>query len=354
MKTKITLWLLAFTPLLACNNETPTNARQQTANESNQVITVTTARAVAKNYQPTLPFSGTLLANKEANLGAAVPGRVEEVYYDEGRYVKKGDLLVSLSGELLTQAMAEYEVLKKDLDRLTRLKEKGSVSQQDYDHLKARYEAAEAKAALMRKNTEIRAPFSGTIVSYQVKKGENYLFAPKLQQGYSHTSGIVSLMQLNPLKVEITINEKDLQYVKEGMTATVRTDAYPNEPLQGQLVHIAPTLSPSSRTAKAHIRISNPGRKLKPGMFAQVQLQLSQQQGVFVPLAAIYRLRGTGNDYVFVVQPDSTVRRIGITRGATQGKLIAIDALNPGDEVVLTGKNKLANGTQVAINNESN
>lgn len=344
MKTKMLILLALLGLMTACNS----GQEENPGTDAQKAVPVKTTKATQESYTPVLELAGTVFAQKEANLGAALPGRVEKTFYDEGAYVQKGDLLVKMSGELLAQTLAEYNALKKDLARLTRLKKKGSVSQQDYDHLKARFEATEAEMEMMKKNTEIRAPFAGTIVSYQVQEGENYLFAPKLKQGYSNTSGIVSLMQLSRLKVQVDIHEKDLRHVTHGMTASVRLDAYPNDTLTGTVVHVSPSLSTSTRTAATELQIANPGGKIKPGMYATVSLHLREQQGVFVPLSAIYRLPGTGKDFVFVVQPDNTVQRVAIERGTTRGEKVAINNIKPGDEIVITGKNKLANGTKIS------
>ena len=96
---------------------------------------VATMRSQKRRYNPRLTYGGTLYAYKEANLGTTLPGRVEKIHYEEGRTVKEGSLLVELSSELYAQALAEKNTLEKDFNRISRLREKGSVTQQKYDQI---------------------------------------------------------------------------------------------------------------------------------------------------------------------------------------------------------------------------
>ena len=318
--------------------------------ENNQV-TVETTKTEKLAYKPEIDFAGTLKPWREANLGATLPGKVEHIYYEKGDYVQKGSLIAKLSGEMLAQAKAEYNTIKKDFERVSRLREKESVSQQKYDHLKGKLEGAKAKKEMMEQNTEIRAPFSGTVVSFQVQEGENFFIAPKLKPGYSKTSGIVSLMKLNTLKVEIEINEKDLSRVDEGNTAKIVCDAYPDTTFEGTLHNIAPTLSTTSHTAQAEISLDNDSGILKPGMYADVTLNLNKTKDVFVPLDAIYRLPGTGEDFVFIVRSDSTVKRVKIKRLYNRDGMVAVSGVKDGQTIVITGENQLSDGDKVDIQN---
>lgn len=348
MRTKLTLLLFAVALISGCNTD---EAGKNTQTGGQAEVYVHTVRAQSQSYRPKMELAGTIKPWREANLGAALPGRVEKTYYEAGTYVKKGSLLVRLSGEKLAQARAEFNGLQKDLDRLKRLQKEGSVTQQKLDHVQSKYDAAKARMEMMEKNTTIHAPFAGTITSYQVHEGENFMFAPKMKPGYSHTSGILSLMQLNRLKVEVELNEKDLHRVKVGEQANVVADAYPKDTLQGKLHWIAPTLSNNSRTAKAEIAIPNPERRYKPGMYATATLVLPETKGVFIPLNAIYRMPGTGEDFVFLLQDESTVKRQKIVRQENRGELVRIEGLKAGKQVVTHGKTKLSDGQAVQVKN---
>ncbi len=344
MKIPYSLIAMTIGLMLAGCSQSP----QQSGKQEQSAQPVTTVSSEEQTYHPWLSYGATAYAYREANLGTALPGRVEKIHYPEGARVEEGDLLVDLSAELYAQALAEKKSLKKDFERVARLREKGSVTQQKYDHVKAKYKAAKAKARMMRENCQITAPFDGTIVDYLVKEGENFLFSPSLKAGYSHTSGIVQLMHLERLKMEADVNEKELPLLEEGQQAKVVFDALPDTTIRGEVTHIDPILSTSSHTAKVEVTINNPDHDLKPGMYAQMQIRMPETTHVFVPVNAIYRQPGTGNDYVFIVE-NNQARRKPIERLRTRGKKVAVEGIAANKPVVVHGKNKLNDGDPVQV-----
>ncbi len=316
--------------------------------EIQKSVPVKVAKAEERVYTRSLELSGTAFADREANLGSALPGRVEKIHYPEGSHVKKGDLLVSMSGELYTQTLVEFQTIEKDFERVTRLNEKGSVTQQEYDHVKAMYDASRSKVELMKKNAEIVAPFSGIIVEYLVRDGENYFFNLNLDPGYSSTSGILRLMKLDPVHVEAEVNEKDLSLVGKGQSAVVTFDALGDTTFRGKITYIKPALSALTHTATIRIEISNPKEILKPGMYGHVKINLGPEKRVFVPLNAIYRQAGTSEDYIFIAE-GNTVKKIRTERIAAENAFVAVSGINPGTDVVVYGKEKLSDGTKIEI-----
>lgn len=310
-------------------------------------IPVKVALSEEREFTPSIELSGTAFAFREANLGAALPGRVEKLHFPEGSRVNKGDLLVSLSGELYTQTLVEFSTIEKDFERVSRLIEKGSVTQQEYDHVKAMYEAEKSKVEMLRKNAEITAPFSGTIVEYLVHEGENYFFNFNLDPGYSSTSGILRLMQLDPILVEVEVNEKELGKIKKGQAVLAEFDAV-NDTLTGKVAFIKPVLSTLTHSATVKIEIRNPSGVIKPGMFAHVKIELSPIRSVFVPVNAIYVQPGTSDNYLFVVE-NNAVKRQKIEKIRTDKTWVAIEGIASGKSVVTSGKEKLRDGSLIEI-----
>lgn len=311
---------------------------------------VSTQKAIKKSYVPQLNLSGTVFANQEANLGAGFPGRIEKIHYPEGTFVEKDQLLVEMAGEMLAQAEAEYLTLKRDYERVSRLVENGTVSRQEYDHVKARFDASTAKYELARKNTQIRAPFSGVIVDYMANEGENYFLNFNFEPGYSNTSGIVRLMQLHQVKVQVDVNEKDLASIQKGLKTSVKIDAFPGEEYTGEITLIKPYLSTRSRTSAIEITISNPDMRLKPGMFARVDVLLPEKTEVFIPMEAIYRDPETDTEMVFVVK-DNTAQAREVERINGIGEMLVVTGIENGDEIIIGGKNRVQNGDKVRIAN---
>ncbi|HOY37967.1 MAG: efflux RND transporter periplasmic adaptor subunit [Bacteroidales bacterium] len=316
--------------------------------ENNPVVKTTIA--VEKQFSPELEYSGTFFPNREANLGASMPGKIEKFFYPEGTFVTSGTLLVEMSAELLTQALIEYDAIKKDFERVERLRAKGSISEIEYDHLKAKLEASEVKTEMLHKNTSVVAPFDGIIVEYLVEEGENYFFNLNFDPGYSNTSGILRLMQINPLVVKIQVNEKELQQLKSGQKVSIMCDAVSGNGLTGFVKYIKPMLSTVTRTAEVEIEVPNPGNRLKPGMFARVLLHTEGSSAVFVPVDAIYRQPGTPDDFIFVVH-SGVAHQMAVKRIAIIDQWVAVSGISKGDTIVTQGKNKLKDNQQVIIKN---
>jgi len=322
--------------------------RQPEAQTEKTTVPVTVCSVQTETYTPQHFCSGTVHASKEANVGASLPGRIEKIHVTEGQRVRKGALLAELSDELLTTAEIEYRTLKKDYDRVKRLSDKETVAVQKFDHVAAKYEAAKAKYELLLKNTRIRAPFDGVVVERLLEEGENFSFFPAVKPGYSHAMGIVRLMALNPIHVEVEVGEKNLVQLKPGMAAKISTDAWPGRVFEGSIGAVQPMLSTLTRTAVVKIALANSDNALKPGMFARVTLEMPRAQGRFIPRTAVLRTPGTALDYVFVAEA-GRARRISITRLAEQGDRLSVSGLTPDDLVILSGKQKLKDGSPIEI-----
>jgi membrane fusion protein, multidrug efflux system len=333
--------LLAMT---ACSDKNPA-AKASLAENS---IAVKVEKARLKEYTPSLELSGTAYADREANLGAALPGRVEKTWFPAGASVKKGDLLVSLSGELYTQALVEFNTIEKDYERVSRLNDKGSISQQEYDHVKAMFDASRVRVEMMKKNAEIVAPFSGTITEYLVQEGENYFFNLNLDPGYSTTSGILRLMKLDPIQVEVEVNEKDLYGIKTGQKALLRFDAIRDSLFTGSVSSIKPSLSALTHSATIRIKVDNGSGILKPGMFAHVNIQFKSVQSVCVPSSAVYREPGVSNQYIFIAD-NNRAKKININPLWSNDSWIAVTGISEGQVVVTSGKDKLVDGSLIEI-----
>lgn len=337
---------ISFTALLlmtACS----TKEQEVKSEKKRPLVKVETIEL--KKYQPIEIHSGSFHAKREANLASILPGRVEKFHVQEGEDVKKGQLIAELSGELLTTAQIEYETYKKDFGRVKRLFEKGSVPEQKYDHVKAQYEAKEATYKLVKKNTEIRAPFAGTITKKMIEEGETFLILnPGLEIGYSHASGVARLMNLKTLEVEVSVNEKEVNEYHIGMPAKVITEAFPDAKFAGKITKIGHTFDTMTKTTLVTVEIKNPEKILKPGMYCQVEIPIAEQENVFVPLKAIYREAATGMDYVYTIE-NNAAKKNKIKRVYTKGDFVAVTGLSAGQKIVTEGKTKIQDGSKVKV-----
>lgn len=310
-------------------------------------VPVRIAVADSGSFTRELVYTGTFFANKEANLGSSIPGRIEKFHYPPGTFVKEGSLLVELSAEVLTKARIEYNAIKNDYERISRLMERGSISRMEYDHIKAKLDASKVQTEMLEKNTNVTAPFDGVIVEYLVEEGENYFFSFNFEPGYSHTSGILRLMQLNPVKAVVEVNESDLKYISKGAEVRVYCDAIEEE-FTGRINFIKPALSTVSRTATVEILVSNPQNRILPGMYAHVEIAAETTEAVKIPLSAVLRQPGTAENFVFKLKND-TAFRIPIEIIASRLDTVFVKGIDKDIIVVTEGKNRLTNRTKVLI-----
>lgn len=327
--------------IVGCNDKNIVNKTQPK-------VAISTVTAVDSLYNTVLSFSGTVSPNKEANLGSIIPGKVDRILIPEGGSVHEGDLIAVMSDELLAQSNIEYQAVKKDFERITTLLGKSTVSQQEYDHAKALYDASALKLKMARKNTEIRAPFSGLVMKHLVRAGENYFFFPNLTPGMSMSSGIVSLMQIDPILIKINVNEKDLEQIRIGQSATIQSDAINGTSFAGKIVKISPLVSTTSRSSLVEISVMNSQYKLKPGMFCSVLIQQPANKGILIPKFALLQQAGTKDQFVYLINKNTAKREVVNVLGYF-GDWVIVGNLSAGQVIAMEGKNKLSDGSQVVI-----
>jgi membrane fusion protein (multidrug efflux system) len=206
---------------------------------------------------------------------------------------------------------------------------------------------AEVKATIERKT--IRAPFSGILGIRKINLGE-YLAAG---------APIVPLQSLNPIYVNFGVPQQNTGQVQVGRGITVKRETT-GQVFSGRVTALDSVIDENTRNVQVQATLPNPGGKLRPGMFVQVDLNLgSSQPAITLPASAIsYAPYG---DSVFVVtdlkDPKGNsykgVRQQFVKIGPSRGDQVAIlSGLNPGDEVVSSGVFKLRNGAAVTVNNK--
>jgi RND family efflux transporter MFP subunit len=266
-------------------------------------LPVRASAAVKRDIVQALNFSGNIDAFRRAAIAPAVMGsRVMRIFVEEGASVKEGQLLVRMEDFQLRQSAAQMSQLESDYKRMSALYSKGSVTAQQYEQVSSGFNAAVAGYELLKNSVELRAPFTGTVIGKYVNEGEVYTGTP----GYDGISGVLSIAQLNRMKIEVMVPEQDFVLLRPGQSAQVKTDAYPNIDFEGIIFTVNPALNRMSRTSRVAVEIKNDRQMLKPGMFAKVEIVTNSLKNVLaVPATAIVIRNGEPN--VFTVErQDST------------------------------------------------
>lgn len=338
------VFFLSLVLLIGCSKK-----ENNSQKNSDSAIPVEVSVVKKSSIQRDIELVGTLAAWKEANLGAQTTGRIQKIYVEEGSRVKEGDLLFEMDDTQLAQAKIQYQVAKDNYDRLKPLYETGSISQSQFDQVKAAYETSEKSYQLTLTNTQFRAPFSGVITAKKLNAGEVFLLAP----GGVGAPTIVSLMQINPLKLLLNVSEVNFREVKLNQTVEIFSELYPNEIFKGTITRINPTINVTSRTFEVEVKIPNPNEKLRPGMYVHAKMILGTTDGIIIQRSASLKQLGSSAYYGFVVK-DNTAKRVDLTLGKEfDSKVEIASGLSEGDLLVTKGQGLLKDGSKVEIKTQA-
>ena len=326
--------------------------------QANPPQTISTAVARTSLWQPSVEAVGSLSASKQAALSAEVGGLVTAIRFTSGQRVKAGQPLVELNPAPLKAQLAQLEAqaalaevnLRRDSAQLKVQAISQAAVDTDAATLKSTQAQVAAQRALIAQKT-IAAPFSGQLGIRQVNLGQ-YL-APG--------TPVVTLQQLDPMEVDFTVPQNQIDLIRIGMKAQLETSALPGRMLDASVTAIEPQIDTATRNLKVRARVPNPRGDLLPGVFATVRVsEGAPREYVTLPNAAVaYNPYGAT---VFIVKgagkgPDGkarfTVAQRFVTAGATRGDQVAIlKGVAAGETVVTAGQLKLRNGSAVLINNQ--
>lgn len=294
----------------------------------------------------TIDYTSTIQAYEEVNLAPASPGRVDKLYVEVGDRVQKGQNLFLMDRTQYYANKIQLANLEKDLARLDTLLKVGSVRAQLYDQTKAQYEVMKTTVEFMEENTLLEAPFTGIITGKYLEEGELYSGAP----GMSGKAAVVTIMQINPVKIIVSISEQYFPLVKNGMKVRVVADVYPDKSFEGTIFRVHPTINAMSRTFSAEVRINNGSELLRPGMFARSFIDMGQDEAIVVPSNAVLIQEGTNERYIFIVENGVAVRKT-VTLGQRFDDRfeLAGGEVREGDNLVTDGQARLRNGQKVEI-----
>jgi membrane fusion protein (multidrug efflux system) len=319
--------------------------------------TVTTAQAHEDIWAPALKAVGSLAAVEGTTLSNELPGTVTKIAFESGAQVKKGDLLVQLDASAeeaqLASAEAAAEWTRVNLKRAQELRAQNSNSQSDLDSADAQAKQAEASIANLESavaKKTITAPFDGRIGIRTVNLGQY------LPTG----TAIVSLQSLDPIYADFSLPQQQLADLAPGLTVHVTTDALPGQIIDGKITAIDPQVDNSTRNVQVQATLDNHDEKLRPGMFADVAVELPAKDKVLIiPATAV--LATPYGDSVFVVDvakdPQTglvgkVLRQQFVQLGVTRGDFVAVvSGLKPDETVVTSGVFKLRNKESVIVDN---
>ena len=201
----------------------------------------------------------------------------------------------------------------------------------------------------MEENTLIKAPFAGIVTGKYFENGEMYSGTPTTTTG---RAAVLTLMQVNPLKIYVNVSEQYYPLIKKGMKVNVAADVYKNEAFTGTVYRIWPTISSATRSFTVEVELPNRNELLKPGMFVRVAMDLGEVETFVVPANTVLQQEGTNQRFVFISK-SNVGERIEVTLGKRFDDQLEIisESLKVGDMLVKEGQAKLISGDKLEINN---
>jgi membrane fusion protein (multidrug efflux system) len=288
---------------------------------------------------------GTARANEQVTLSAPVTERIVRLNFDDGAYVRPGQVIAVLrqaeQNAELSEANARAREAQQQLQRIAALKNRGFATRSNYDTQVATAAAARAQAQQVQAqigDRVIRAPFGGWVSLRNISVGAI------AGQG----TEIATVSDLSTIKLDFTVPETMLASIREGLTIDARAAAYPDRPVHGTIRTIDPVIDPNTRAVTVRALLPNPDRMLRPGMMMNVAIQSASRTGLSVPELAVL---GEGDSrFVFALGPGNRVHRVPVRTGAHLGGRVEILAgLRPGQRIVTEGIIKVADGMAVRI-----
>ncbi len=328
----------------AANSPSDTTASQK-ASVPVRVMTLSKTK-----ISRTIDYTATILPFEEVNMAPSTPGRIDRIYVEVGDNVPRAANLFLMDRTQLYQLKLQLTSLEKDLSRLDTLLRVGSAKQQAYDQMKTQYDVLKTNVEFMEQNTLMKSPFSGVVTGKYFEDGEMYSGTPTTQSG---RSAVVTVMQINPLKVNVNISEQYYPLIKMGMKANLTADVYKNEIFTGRVFRVSPTINSVTRSFIAELELPNRNNLLKPGMFVRVSMDLGEVETFVVPANTVLMQEGTNVRYVFV-ENNGIARHVDVEIGKRFDDKLEIisDNLKEGDRLVTDGQSRLLNEDKIEVINQ--
>ncbi len=338
--------LLVIGRVLASNKKKNAEATAVVAQTSGGDVAVRVAPAQKQTLDLNFSANGNFAPIQQMNFASENSGRVTRVLVDEGSYVRRGQTLAIIKTDVLSidleTAQAAYQNALRDKQRYENAFETGGVTRQQLDQAKLALENAEARVAQARirvSDANIKSSINGIVNKRYIEPGA--VVNPGTQ--------LFELVDVSKLKLNVTVNEMQVARLKNGDKVNVKASVFPDENFTGKVTFIAPKAD-NSLNFPVEIEISsNPGNKLKAGMYGTALFE----QGTSTPVIMIPRTAFVGSvssNQVFLVENGNKARLRTVVAGRVMGEEVEIlRGLNEGDQVITSGQINLSDGSAITI-----
>jgi membrane fusion protein, multidrug efflux system len=313
-------------------------------NPNANLLGVRAVKLASQSFSNRIFTTGSVIANEEVQLRPESSGRITGLTLDEGRSVRKGDLLVKINDADLKAQLHRTE-LQLELAQLREERQKNllqnrAIAQEDYDVALNQVNTIKAEIELIKAQidkTEIRAPFDGVIGLRNVSEG-SYI---------SPNTIIATLQDFSTVKIDFSIPERYAAYIRAGDKISF-TRQGSDQRYEGTIMAIEPRIDQATRTLLLRAEAPNPGRAIIPGAFAEIQFQLREiPNAIMVPSESV--IPELGGNSIFILRDGVASRRSILTGTRTETLVQVLDGLADGDTILTTGILQLREGMPVRV-----
>jgi len=306
---------------------------------------VEVVNAAADTVVDAILATGQIEAIYSVELRPAIEGRIAAILVREGSTVSKGQALFQVDDAELkaevARAEAELDLARQSLARTRELLSQKASSQSELERAEATARSTEAEYQLLKvrlDRTTVRAPFSGVAGRRLVSLGD-----------YVTTStGLIALQTVSPQRAVFQVPERYADELKVGQQVTFRVAALPGRAFSGRVDFVDPVVQLPGRTITVKAQVPNPRRELQSGMFIEARLATDvRPSAVVIAEDAVLPIQGT--NYVWVVVDGKATRRQVELGVRTPGFVEARTGVEAGEQVVVGGQERLAEGAPVAV-----
>ena len=332
--TGLILLVLAIA-VTACGKKEADTAKDT----ENQIAKVKIATVSLRDVEQSQTFTATVEPEVKNNIAPASPGRIRNIFVEVGATVSKGQRIAQMDAVNLANSETQIENLRRTYKRVAELFSVGGASQQELDNAKLQLDVAESNMKNLSENTYLHSPINGVVTARNYDVGD--MFTGQLP--------LLTVMQINPVKLKINISESFYSKIKVGMQVDVKVDVFENETFPAKVSLIYPVIDERTRTFTVELKLSNPGSKVRPGMFARVNMNFGTVKHVVVPDRSVVKQSGSGSRFVFVYN-DGKVKYTQIELGRRIGnEYELLSGVSNGEQIVVSGLNKLQDGMEVEV-----
>lgn len=344
--TKTLLWLAvaiaAVSVLLVRRLDSSASGGGPTVETPVEVLEVETQIVTPHRMVERFATVGTIRADEQVEIHSEISGILEEIHFEEGTRVKKGQLLIQIDA---SQFVAERDRAQHRVE-LARLREarqqdllnQGLTSQDEYDLVLSQLNVLEAELRLAEaqlKKTQIRAPFSGVIGLRSVSRGT--ALTPQMR--------IATLQKIDTVKIEFTVPESYAGKVRLGEMVRFRVKGTAGEH-EGEIYAFEPNVDRETRSLRARARCDNTNGNFLPGAFADVELAVREiEDALTVPALAV--IPELGSKKVFIIEDGKAVPRLVETGVRSETEVQITRGLDADDRVIITAIQRLSSGLPV-------